>query len=408
MFREPITEITFEKVEDFCKEELPEGIRFDYKEDFPKDLAKTIAAFANTYGGLILIGVEETDRSTPKLPIKGIPLQRGLNERVTAIALRGIYPPVFPETKVCEFSAKGAGEPDRAVVVIRVQESSDTPHAIENKTKVYIRVDKQDEPYGLAEVDQIIALASRRKEAVENRQRMIGNAFERCWNVRRAIMGSKPTIESPSVGLTIITTPHRTVSIVPLFPHESLTSLDSVYDIAREQDPDHYLHVGSPKPVQGGIIFEPYPTEDMFNYMELNQQGLVFYLENLYEDTVEGYSNSVWIERTIRVIGKVIEYALYCYENIGFWGLVKVELSLSNILGRRLSQNIESRGKLPVGCICPDRDIQIEATKSISELEKDGYLTTVGDFVKNFTWAFGLKLSPEAVKNYVETTLAKH
>jgi len=183
MFSEPINEITFEKVGDFCKESLPEGIRLDYKEGFPRDLAKTISAFANTHGGLILVGVEETDRGTPKLPIKGIPLERGLEERITGIALRGIYPPVFPETKVCEFTGEGSDSLNQAVVVIRVQESPDAPHAIENKTKVYVRVERQNEPYKLADVDQISALEDRRRQAVEYRQRMIVNAWQRCQNI---------------------------------------------------------------------------------------------------------------------------------------------------------------------------------------------------------------------------------
>jgi len=390
MFSEPITEISFEKVQNFCKENLPEGIRLDYKEDFPRDLAKTISAFANTYGGLILIGVEETDRGTPMLPIKGIPLERGLEERITGTALRGIYPPVFPETKVCQFASEGSESPDRAVVVIRVQESHDAPHAIENKTKVYIRVDRQNEPYELADVDQILVLKSRRERAIENRQRMIANAWQRCQNVLGFDSRGKTT---------------RAMIISPLFPLEPLVSLDELYMIAQQKRIGHEISTGRQTPMQAGVMFKrSRPTVDDFNYMEFTQQGLVFYLENCSEGQREGYKNSLHIGRTIIVIGRLLEYALSCYEAMGFWGNVRIELVLTNVLGSRLSE--DPLVWLDDGYVCPDPEIRIEATKSASELTEN-HFALVEDFTKKFTWAFGCQLNPDVVKASVERALSR-
>jgi hypothetical protein len=50
----------------FCQTKQAEGARLDYKGTaFPKDLAKIIAAFSNTLGGLILLGVD-ADGATPE------------------------------------------------------------------------------------------------------------------------------------------------------------------------------------------------------------------------------------------------------------------------------------------------------------------------------------------------------
>lgn len=390
MFSESINEITFEKVENFCKESLPEGIRLDYKQDFPRDLAKTISAFANTYGGLILIGVEETDRGTPNLPIKGIPLERGLEERISAIALRGIYPPVFPEIKVCEFASEGSDSLNRAVVAIRVQESPDAPHAIENKTKVYIRVERQNEPYELADVDQILALKGRRERAIENRQRMITNAWQRCQNVLGFDLGVKPT---------------RAITISPVFPHEPLVSLDELYMIAQQERIGHEISPGRLTTMQEGVMFKLYhPAEDDFNYMELTQQGLILYLENCSESQREEYKNSLHIGRTIVVIGRSLEYALRCYEKMGFWGNVRIELLLTNVLGSRLTD--DRSVMLDDGYACPDEQVRIEATKSVSEL-RENHSALVEDFMKTFTWAFGCQINPDVVKARVERVLTR-
>src|SRR4051794_28072977 len=96
-----IDEITFEDVEDFCAQRRPEGIRLDYKADVPKDLAKIVAAFANTLGGAVLLGVQaDQTKNEPVLPVKGMPEARGLADRVVSICQDNPYPPIRPEVKV--------------------------------------------------------------------------------------------------------------------------------------------------------------------------------------------------------------------------------------------------------------------------------------------------------------------
>src|SRR6266849_6417511 len=102
LYVKPADQITWNDIESFCQQGLPEGAYLDYKEDFPKNLEKTIAAMANTLGGIILIGVEEDKQTTkPILPLKGIEFQRGLEERIMSIILTNITPPIFPEVVVC-------------------------------------------------------------------------------------------------------------------------------------------------------------------------------------------------------------------------------------------------------------------------------------------------------------------
>ena len=59
MFTKPIDEITFEDVESFCKE-WSESVRVEYKRELnvKKHIPKVVSSFANTYGGIFLIGVE--------------------------------------------------------------------------------------------------------------------------------------------------------------------------------------------------------------------------------------------------------------------------------------------------------------------------------------------------------------
>ena len=99
----PLDEISIADIQGFIGEQHRESEILDYKGPWPNDLAKVIAAMANTQGGLILIGVPEVagDTGLPDQPT-GIPIGRGINtlrQRVISTAYDSIYPPVIPEVE---------------------------------------------------------------------------------------------------------------------------------------------------------------------------------------------------------------------------------------------------------------------------------------------------------------------
>ena len=53
LFTKPITQISFEDIQNFINQKIPEGIKVEYKKEFPvnKKLAKSISSFANTLSG---------------------------------------------------------------------------------------------------------------------------------------------------------------------------------------------------------------------------------------------------------------------------------------------------------------------------------------------------------------------
>lgn len=157
IFTKPILEISYQDVIAFCQQGIGESVNLDYKKDFPSSgLEKTISAFANSFGGVILIGVEDED-SKPKPPFEGIEYKDRLEERVWNIIVDNIYPPVFPEIRVCPPCN------NKTFVTIRVPQSNETPHAIYNNTQVYVRTGNRNKPEDLATVEQIEWLRNRRR-----------------------------------------------------------------------------------------------------------------------------------------------------------------------------------------------------------------------------------------------------
>ena len=82
LYTKRITDIEWNDVVDFCNQRIQEGATLDYKKDFPNNLQKTIASFANTMGGIILIGVDEDNENKPILPVDGIIFERGISEKI--------------------------------------------------------------------------------------------------------------------------------------------------------------------------------------------------------------------------------------------------------------------------------------------------------------------------------------
>lgn len=133
LYTKKIEEISYTDVIDFCNEQIPENLSLDYKLEIDANLVKTISAMANTWGGIIILGVEDND-SKPLLPVRGIPYKEHTREQINNLILGNITPPILPEVQICQ-----SDDGEMMLGVIKIPQSNTAPHAIKNNTKVYIR-----------------------------------------------------------------------------------------------------------------------------------------------------------------------------------------------------------------------------------------------------------------------------
>ena len=374
IFVKPINEIEFEDVKAFCDEQIEENRRLEYKKAFSskdekKQIAKEISAFANTHGGIILVGVGEKDRK-PKLPIDGIDYIEGLNEKVTSIALKNIYPPVFPETKICRFG----NNHEKAVVVIRVQESDETPHTVENTTGIYVRVDSQDDPQP-APYEEIEWLINRREKAVENRERLLRRAEERFDN-----QSTRKKFKA-----------FQCVSVIPVFPHATLVALKNLSDIADKSKVSvhncDFPLTNQYKTAHECIVCDAV-YESFLNYTEINLFGLIFSKQSLWGSDNEKKVN---LFETAHMVEGVLSFSLKFYEKVGYRGLILIDLSLEGIRGGFLTSSTRSPDPFerPLGSSDFDDSITIERKITVRELS-ERFDEIVKDLFNEFLWSFGV------------------
>jgi hypothetical protein len=178
LLHKPIASLSHQDVMEFLSLRLPEGTQLDYKEDVPAQpskLAQTLAAFANTLGGVLLIGVKEGTDKHPIVPSPGIPLRRGLVEQIQRVAVDHLSPLLVPEVGVVRIP----GSDERCFLIVRVPQSLQAPHAIANGREIYVRRGDSSQPESLAELRWIEHLLERRAVPEQRRRSLLQRSLTR-------------------------------------------------------------------------------------------------------------------------------------------------------------------------------------------------------------------------------------
>lgn len=151
-----------------------EGQRFDFKELLPENLGEDVAAFANTFGGLLVLGVEP-HKSSEKKKEKNIPgaligLEgTELKLRVTQMIRDSIYP--VPAFEVAAHPLKTA--PGRSFVVVRVEPGGFPPYMFIKNRRNSIPIRRGDGTEMASPLDLEGLLARRQANAEEKRERLL-------------------------------------------------------------------------------------------------------------------------------------------------------------------------------------------------------------------------------------------
>ncbi len=110
-----------------------EGKTLEFKRDLssPDGVIKTVIAFANTSGGILLIGVEDSSRR-----VRGVHDPLNLEERVTSLVSDLVSPRIVPEIELLSWRRTH-------ILAIQVHPSSNRPHHFKRESQtdgVYVRI----------------------------------------------------------------------------------------------------------------------------------------------------------------------------------------------------------------------------------------------------------------------------
>lgn len=382
MFTKSLDEITFADINTFCREQ-PEGVRVEYKRQInaKKHIPKMVSAFANTFGGIFLIGVEsEQTKNQVIFPIKGIPNVPGFEERIQQSSLEGIYPAVIPEIKIVDVSHN-----NNIVVIVRVDESIQAPHAIQNSKRVYIRTGSITEPYDYADMDRIAYMFKRREDSQENAKQILDRIEERA---KRFSIQDKPSL---------------TVIAQPVYPYRPVITTSEIYELLERV-------TFPPRKVAGGVA--NVRNDNIF--FELNEYGIVYHRSvlpehqqsNVHPELIGVAVNYCDFIRTISVL---IYQAKRLYEKCDYVGNIEVSARSQNVIGTKLydpddrllyAQKITEN--IPDGPVCSDMEVYASTQCMPRDFNNiDKLIDIIEELIHQLIWAFNIPINESWVKDRV-------
>jgi predicted HTH transcriptional regulator len=195
LFTKSISTLNFEDVEEFCAR-FREDIRVEYKSTFDNSvkakLPKILSSFANSYGGILIIGID-APAGAPIRPYDGIIFA----EREPGLTVQNLCrSAIFPEIPLYT-SLIASRESGKAFLVVQVNESPKAPHAIENSTRVYVRTEGGTERIALADLGRVERMLLRRQEVSRRWDEFF--AQSRCPGVGTSSLLNHGPSRSPSI-----------------------------------------------------------------------------------------------------------------------------------------------------------------------------------------------------------------
>lgn len=375
IFTKPMNSISYDDIKRFFDVKIAENVKVDYKEDFPINLGKYISGFANTYGGILLIGIKANKTTNIPTSIPGIDLNEGLEEKVINICQSTINPYIIPEVCVCPFkSNNNLSNEDKAVILIRIDESFDKPHFYIKKKdhRAYIRIHNKTEVADRRTIKELFSEENTGKEILE---KIIKTEIS-----PRILEG------------------YRIVYIIPASPTKPIIKFDQEMDKFLKEGTPGNLRFGNYKPIRDGGLFE-YKSE--FSAL-ITREGLVSFREKWsMMDNKPNPDGDISVDRTMLISIKILRYAKSIYEKVGYYGKLVIGLGISGTKNKYLFST-EDRD-LSNGYTTLDKSVieeQIFSFEDFATIKKPTF-----SIFESFLRSFGLVTDKKTLSSWIDKYL---
>lgn len=383
LFLKSLNDIDHDDIHAFSNR-FSEGIRVEYKRNFDqnvrKKIPKIVSSFANSYGGVLILGIKTKNGKTVK-PFEGFEKNEKEEIELTVenLCLEHIYPIIIPNIKVVEL-------PDsiRVFVVIEVPESSNAPHAIENSTKIYIRTGNQSSPYELSDLERIESLIQKRDKSSLIKEEILNRSLGMIHEFHQ-------TIPDPNV-------PNITVISHPLFMQRPISGLEVANVSARNfiLNTVNHFNIGDRiLRFQGGIISRmKWSDANIYAFNLCGEFGEVFFHQSLdihitsaeSSITEEDKESYISLAECITTIAYNLMFAEYFYNNCNYRGESLIRIELNNVLNQKIligEKGWRNRGNL----YSIQKYIFGESQFSTENISED-IVRIIAEVVYNLVWAF--------------------
>lgn len=374
----PVDEITAEDLDAFLKQRIPEGQQLDYKQAVDKSLAKSIASFANTVGGLIILGVATDDSNQPIYPPCGIPASDWKSDSITQVCADGTNPMVLPSVGPTLKNPHDKEGEDTVLVVMRVDQSPLSPHAVDKSTRVPVRVKDITKSIDWADIDRISLLLKQRDKFEALRDDFLNRSLQRLRQISQNPSSNFPIVWY-SVTPVFLTRPITNEAACEEFPCEHSMRRAPRGALSRHVE---YGKVGVEQRVKQVIINSVESTGAFFR----GEHNLLPAKESMYLDIHEIY-------------GTVRKFFGHCQrflkrDDVLHPGQLRLAIGFENVGGHPILCESQPSQRMPDATYSVEVNLSFEEFKDL-DFNEHILPNPVRQLIRDIGHGFGLRLKLE-------------
>ncbi len=378
MFTGDLERKTYADVEAFLAEKIPEGLRLDYKREVTDKIERTIAAMANSEGGVIVIGVDE-ERATrkPQLPPVGIDLA-GQAERVQSKAYQAIHEPI---TALDFGTLPFPNDGEHGVLVVRVHPSERAPHAVDQGRTILRRVGAQamkegDDLDDRMDLDRIGWLFERR----QRNQQLIDVAMARY----ESLLLSEPPPEGQY---------RFDIVAYPAVAHAEPLTVRYLRAFTKLPGRRQFW-LSHPRTVSGGLMSNPdslnFPTRSYCDVTGLTAYTATWPFEDNFGEPQRTFGGW-WFAPSL----SLLEWVGLAGKESGRGGTIRVRARLQGVRGIQiLLQQLDTIERYAGHPPSLEDEVTATASASVDDLASDPK-PCVAELISQLAEAFGREISPD-------------
>jgi hypothetical protein len=332
IFTTPLPQLGTADLLELLEQKAVENVRLEFKLEIPSkdETLKKLSAFANTFGGFMVIGAKAPSKDGRIEDLPGVDEQSGYKQTISQWCFGGASPPLSAEVSDPIPVPAGNG---KVCYVIYVAESDVAPHFLNGRSGVWVRTDEFSARFEtrLADENELRHLLDRRNFVLEHRAALLERARRRlaAYTVKKY-----PT----AAGISRRVGARLELSIAPRFPTRPICGQRDLKTIVRGSQVS-WRGVGFPQPSnivsqhESEIVLQPTRGLSIF---EANVWGMLFY-SALIEDEEKAPSDAkgtsaIHLYRFAGYVLVFLHHAEKMLRELGYSGPIVIETTLTSIL----------------------------------------------------------------------------
>jgi hypothetical protein len=331
IYTTPVSQLQTSDLAELLQDQAVENTRLEFKSEVPAkdETLKKLSSFANTYGGLVVVGAAAPSEKGRIEDLPGVDEQSGYKQKIVDWCFQGCSPPITVDVSGPIPTPTGNG---KFCYVISVEESEVAPHFLNGRKGVWIRTNEFSGRFHaeLANEDELQQLLHRRELVLDRRRHIVERArkrFETHVRTAPALPGSGPVPDATFE-----------LCIVPRFPARQICEPGQIVFHLNNVRYPTYRGVGFPRyqmgvmtQLESAIIRQPFVEP---SFLEANVWGMVFYATGLYEKEYPDSTKGVHVYEFVGHLLLFLRHANDLFEHIGLVGPILIETKLSSIRDR--------------------------------------------------------------------------